>query len=174
MVGRVLPLWGPSVHLAHGRRLSVCLCSPKSSPAAWEPLWTVPEVLCLFWAICSQPCQCFCLRFSTFCLHLHPFLVFASRWWCRKQPTLQTAAVIHWHHVAGVVPAASRSQTTPVTLEIFGQIARCTSPAWALQWPQCSPHPGNDMPTCALPHLLSPVFSWCATTPSLIAHPVFG
>lgn len=110
--------------------------SPKSSPAAWELPWTTLEVLCLFWAICSQPCYCLYLRFSTFCLHSHPFLMFASSWWCRKQPTLQTAAVIHWHHTAGVVPAASRGQPAPVTQEVFGQMTRCTSPAWALQCPE--------------------------------------
>jgi len=55
----------------------------KSSPAAWELLWTTLEVLCLFQAICSQLGHCFYLRSSTFCLHSHPFLTFSSRWWCR-------------------------------------------------------------------------------------------
>lgn len=63
----------------------------KSSPTAWEPPWTMLEALCLLQAICSQPCRCFCLRFSTFYLHSHPFLTFASCRWCIKQPTLQTS-----------------------------------------------------------------------------------
>lgn len=89
------------------------------------------------------------MSFFTFCFHLPPFLVCASRRWCRKQPALQTVAAVHWHHTAGVVPAIPKN---------FGQIARYTSLALALQCPDA---PRTLEITC--PHVpsIACIFSTC-------------